>query len=110
MPEKTTPPARAGSLDRAQVQHIAKLAALSLSDTEADRFAGELAAIVRYVEELDTVDTTNVAPTAHVQLERAPLREDEARPGLSHHDALAAAPRVEHEGFAVPGFVTPAEG
>ena len=110
MSEKTTAPARAPSLDRARVQHIAKLAALSLSDAEADRFAGELAAIVRYVEELDTVDTTNVAPTAHVQLERAPLREDVARPGLSHDDALAAAPRVQNEGFAVPGFVTPEEG
>lgn len=110
MSDTTTPPARAASLDRARVHHIAKLAALSLSDAEADRFAGELAAIVRYVEELDTVDTSNVPPTAHVQLERAPLREDEARPGLSHDDALAAAPRVEHEGFAVPGFVTPTEG
>lgn len=93
------------AIDSARVHHIAKLAALSLSDAEAERFAHELDAIVRYVEELDTLDTSNVAPTAHVQLERASLREDEVLPGLSHDEALAGAPRVEHEGFAVPAFV-----
>jgi aspartyl-tRNA(Asn)/glutamyl-tRNA(Gln) amidotransferase subunit C len=99
------PPSRDAPLDRARVHHIAKLAALSLTDAEADRFTGELSAIVRYVAELDGVDTAAVTPTAHVQLERAPLRADEALPGLSHEDALRAAPRVEHEGFAVPAFM-----
>ena len=93
------------AIDRARVHHIAKLAALSLSDAEAEGFAQELDAIVRYVEELDALDTSRVAPTAHVQLERAPLREDAVLAGLSRDEALAAAPRVEHDGFAVPAFV-----
>jgi aspartyl-tRNA(Asn)/glutamyl-tRNA(Gln) amidotransferase subunit C len=95
----------APKLDRALVLHVAKLASLSLSEAEADRFAGELARIVKYVEQLDGVDTTDVVPTAHVQLDRMPLREDALRPCLSHEDALAQAPQVEGGGFAVPTFV-----
>jgi aspartyl-tRNA(Asn)/glutamyl-tRNA(Gln) amidotransferase subunit C len=92
-------------LDRAAVLHVAKLASLSLSDDEADRFTEELARIVAYVDELATVDTAGVEPTAEVQLTRSAWRADEVEPGLSHDDALAAAPKVEHGGFAVPVFV-----
>ena len=95
----------APKVDRALVLHVAKLACLSLSDLEADRFAGELARIIGLVEQLDLVETSDVPPTAHVQLERAPWREDEPAPGLSHDDALAQAHRVEQGGFAVPTFV-----
>lgn len=93
------------SIDRVLVRHVARLAALSLSDEEAEKLAGELAAIVRYVEQLDSLDTENVPPTAHMQLDRAELRKDELVPGLSHEDALAQAPKVEHDGFAVPAFM-----
>jgi aspartyl-tRNA(Asn)/glutamyl-tRNA(Gln) amidotransferase subunit C len=92
-------------VDRALVLHVAKLSSLSLSDAEADRFAGELAKIVGYVEQLDQVDTRDVPPTAHVQLERMPVRDDEVRPCLLREDALGGAPQVEHDGFAVPTFV-----
>jgi aspartyl-tRNA(Asn)/glutamyl-tRNA(Gln) amidotransferase subunit C len=92
-------------LDRALVLHVAKLASLSLSEGEADRFAGELARIVAYVEQLDAVDTADVAPTAHVLLDRMPLRTDALVPCLSHEDALSQAPQVEGGGFAVPTFV-----
>jgi aspartyl-tRNA(Asn)/glutamyl-tRNA(Gln) amidotransferase subunit C len=93
------------NIDGALVRHVAKLASLSLSDDEAARFAGELAKIVAYVAQLDALDTSGVPPTAHVQLDRMPLRPDEPRPGLTHEEALAQAPRVEGEGFAVPAFV-----
>ncbi len=92
-------------IDRARVMHIAKLAALSLSDAEADALAHDLGRVVGYVEELDAIDTTGVPPTANVQLTRSAWRADETREGLSHEDALAQAPRAEHEGFAVPGFI-----
>ena len=93
------------NIDGALVRHVAKLASLSLSDEEAARFAGELAKIVEYMAQLDALDTSNVPPTAHVQLDRMPLRPDEPRPCLTHEEALAQAPRVEGEGFAVPAFV-----
>ena len=90
---------------RIDVQHVARLASLSLSEPEAARFAKDLASIVAYVAQLDELDTRDVPPTAHVQLDRTPWREDEPAPCLSHEDALAQAPRVEEEGFAVPAFV-----
>ncbi|HEX4446912.1 MAG TPA: Asp-tRNA(Asn)/Glu-tRNA(Gln) amidotransferase subunit GatC [Polyangiaceae bacterium] len=95
----------APKISREVVLHVAKLASLSVSDAEADRFAGELARVVAYVEQLDAVDTRDVPPTANVQVERVALRADEVVPGLSHEDALAQAPRVESEGFAVPAFL-----
>jgi aspartyl-tRNA(Asn)/glutamyl-tRNA(Gln) amidotransferase subunit C len=91
------------------VHHVARLASLSLSDAEAARFEGELRKIVAYVTQLDELDTTDVPPTAHVQLDRLPVRDDEVKPGLSHDDALAQAPSVDGEGFAVPTFVESAE-
>jgi len=93
------------NIDGALVRHVAKLASLSLTDDEAARFAADLAKIVEYVAQLDALDTSGVPPTAHVQLDRMPLRPDEPRPGLTHEEALAQAPRVEGEGFAVPAFV-----
>jgi aspartyl-tRNA(Asn)/glutamyl-tRNA(Gln) amidotransferase subunit C len=95
----------APKIDRALVLQVAKLASLSLSGPEADGFAQELARIMGHVELLDQLDTSGVEPTAHVQLDRLPWREDEPKPGLSHHDALAQAPRVERGGFAVPTFI-----
>jgi aspartyl-tRNA(Asn)/glutamyl-tRNA(Gln) amidotransferase subunit C len=92
-------------LDRALVLHVAKLSSLSLSEAEADRFAGELARIVKHVEQLDAVDTSDVPATAHVQLDRMPLRADALVPCLTHDEALAEAPQVEGGGFAVPTFV-----
>jgi aspartyl-tRNA(Asn)/glutamyl-tRNA(Gln) amidotransferase subunit C len=95
----------APKVDRALVLHVAKLAALSLDEGEADRFAAELASIVGYIEQIGSLDTADVPPTAHVQIDRAPWRADEPGPCLSHEEALAQAPRSELGGFAVPTFV-----
>ena len=97
-------------LDLAQLRHMATLAELSLSEDEEQRLAGEIGRILAYVAELEAIDTTDVPPTAHVAgIDKARSedgwREDVVKPGLSHEDALAGAPRAEHGGFAVPGFV-----
>jgi aspartyl-tRNA(Asn)/glutamyl-tRNA(Gln) amidotransferase subunit C len=88
-----------------EVRKVAKLARLDLAPDEVVRMTAELSAIVDYVQKLAELDTTDVPPTAHVRLDRAALRGDEPRPGLSHDEALAEAPRVAHDGFAVPAFV-----
>jgi aspartyl-tRNA(Asn)/glutamyl-tRNA(Gln) amidotransferase subunit C len=95
----------APNVDRALVEHVAKLASLSLSDSEVDRFASELGRIVGYIEQLDSLDTRDVPPTANVSVDRAPLRRDEVAPGLTRDEVLAQAPEVESDGFAVPAFV-----
>jgi aspartyl-tRNA(Asn)/glutamyl-tRNA(Gln) amidotransferase subunit C len=96
------------TIDRARVMHVAKLAALSLSDAEADKLADELRAIVAFIDsldELDALDTTDVPPTAYVHMGESAWREDDVRVGLTREEALAQAPRVEDGGFAVPAFL-----
>jgi aspartyl-tRNA(Asn)/glutamyl-tRNA(Gln) amidotransferase subunit C len=95
----------APKIDREVVLHVAKLASLSLSEGEVDRYAVELARIVAHVEQLDALDTRDVPPTAHVQVDRIPLRQDVVTPGLSRDEALAQAPQIEADGFAVPAFL-----
>jgi aspartyl-tRNA(Asn)/glutamyl-tRNA(Gln) amidotransferase subunit C len=97
-------------IDRTLIHHVAQLSSLSLSDAEADTLTHELAAIVRYVDELETLDTADVPPTASVLLQRTALRADDVQPGLSHDDALSQAPRVAQGGFAVPPFVDSSGG
>src|SRR4051794_41005926 len=95
----------AGPIDRAQIEHVAQLASLSLTEAEVETMAREVGAILKYVDELESVDTSSVPPTAYVQLQRTPWREDEVKPGVTHDEALAQAPRQALDGFAVPAFV-----
>src|SRR3954468_20687549 len=97
-------------LDLEQLRHVAVLAELSLGEDEERRLVTEIGRIVAYVAELDAIDTTGVPPTAHVAgiepvRSEDGWREDVAKPGLSHDEALAGPPHAEHDGFAVPGFV-----
>jgi aspartyl-tRNA(Asn)/glutamyl-tRNA(Gln) amidotransferase subunit C len=92
-------------IDMALVQHVAKLASLSLSEAEVARYVAELGRIVAHVEHLGALDTSEVPPTAHVQLDRLPYRPDEIVPCLSREEALAQAPKRDENGFVVPAFV-----
>lgn len=98
-------PTVAPLLGEMEVRKVAQLARLALGPEEIGRMTAELSAIVGYVQKLLELDTTDVPPTSHVQIEKLALRRDEPRVGLSHDDALAEAPRLTQEGFAVPAFV-----
>jgi aspartyl-tRNA(Asn)/glutamyl-tRNA(Gln) amidotransferase subunit C len=93
------------SITADEVRRIAHLAHLQVSPEETERLTRELGAIIAYVRQLEEVDTTNVPPTAHVELERLALRADEPETSLQRELALREAPRVAMEGFAVPAFV-----
>ncbi len=93
-------------LEKKDLIHLAKLAALPLDEAELVRFERDLARIVAHVETLLAVDVTDVPPMASASEAAQPMREDVPRPGLSHDDALAAAPEEEGGGFAVPTFVS----
>ena len=92
-------------LDRADIAHVARLAALSLSLEEMDKMTVEVDAILRYVDELATVNTEGIEPTAHLQNEGAGWREDIVAPSLSREEAIGQAPRSSEGKFAVPVFV-----
>lgn len=84
----------------ADVDHIAALARLALTDAEKARFTRQLAEILAYAQQVQRVETTDVPPTTHVLAAVAPLRVDEVQPGLGREEALANAPDAARpEGF-----------
>ena len=89
-------------LTRADVEHVARLARLALTEEEVERFTGQLAAILEHAAEVAALDTADVAPTAHPIPLSNVLRPDEIRPGLPHHEVLAMAPEAEDGYFRVP--------
>ncbi|MCA1583377.1 MAG: Asp-tRNA(Asn)/Glu-tRNA(Gln) amidotransferase subunit GatC [Acidobacteria bacterium] len=90
-------------LSRDDVERIANLARLELTAEEIELFARQLGDMLGYVEQIQRLDTTAVAPTSHV-LVRPVDREDTVSPTLSREAALANAPDAAHEAglFKVP--------
>jgi len=82
-------------LTREEMDHLALLARLGLTDQEKDRMASQLGDILQHMERLNQLDTEHILPTAQVIEATNVLREDAARPGLPHEKALANAPRTE---------------
>jgi aspartyl-tRNA(Asn)/glutamyl-tRNA(Gln) amidotransferase subunit C len=98
------------SLTIADVERIAALAHLELTDDEKPLFTRQLADILNYAEQLQTVDTTGVPATAHVNTalgETSVERADEPRPSLPVADALANAPDAARDAglFRVPRVI-----
>ena len=89
-------------ITRADVEHVAQLARLALTDEEITSLTGELAAILDYAAEVSALDTEGVEPTAHPLPLVNVLRPDEVRPCLDRDEVLAAAPAVEDGRFRVP--------
>ena len=90
------------SVDPGVVDYVARLAKLRLDDTEKEQLAGELARILELVEQLDQVDTSEVAPTKHVIGLTNVERPDAPGPSLPVDEALANAPDTDEEHFVVP--------
>ena len=89
-------------LSLAQVEHVAQLAQLALSDEEKERFRQQLSAILEYAESLHQVDTSAIPPTASVLPLENVMRDDQIRPSLSQDDALANAPTTQDGYVRVP--------
>ncbi|HET7522567.1 MAG TPA: Asp-tRNA(Asn)/Glu-tRNA(Gln) amidotransferase subunit GatC [Acidimicrobiales bacterium] len=92
-------PSRISSDD---VAHVARLARLSLTPEELERFTAQLGAVLDHARDVEALDTAGVPPTAHpLPLENV-FREDEPRPSLDRAEVLAQAPAVEDDRFRVP--------
>jgi aspartyl-tRNA(Asn)/glutamyl-tRNA(Gln) amidotransferase subunit C len=79
-------------LTPADVERVAALAHLELTDEEKTLFTNQLDAILAYADEVRRIDTTGVPPTSHVLPQPSREREDEVRPCLPRDEALANAP------------------
>ena len=89
-------------ISKEQVEHVAKLARLEVSEDEKTTFARQLSSILTHIDQLKELDTTGVEPTATVLPTDNVFREDEVRPSLSQEAALANAPDQAEGFFSVP--------
>jgi aspartyl-tRNA(Asn)/glutamyl-tRNA(Gln) amidotransferase subunit C len=93
------------SLDKATVARIARLARIEIADAELEPLAGELSHILGWIEQLNEVDTTDVAPMTSVAAVDVAWRPDEVREGDRSKDILANAPARDDGYFVVPKAV-----
>ncbi len=93
------------SIDQATVRHIARLARIRVNEEEAQRLEGELSSILTWVEQLDEVDTADVAPMTSVIDVDMKQRHDEVTDGGIADDVVGNAPRRDNHFFVVPKVV-----
>jgi len=90
------------ALPREQIDYVAHLARLALSDAERERFGAHLASILAYAEKLNELDTAAVPPTAHVMGLSNVFRDDAEQPSTPREAMLANAPAQACGCYLVP--------
>lgn len=90
-------------ISRKDVEYVARLARLELTETEKDTFTGQLGSILEYIDQLNRLETADVPPTSHVLALQNVWREDAARPcpETVRENILANAPEREDDFFKV---------
>jgi aspartyl-tRNA(Asn)/glutamyl-tRNA(Gln) amidotransferase subunit C len=89
-------------ISKQEVEHVAKLARLEITEGEKNTLSKQLSSILTYIGELKSWDTTGVEPTATVLEQTNVLREDRARPSLPVEQAIRNAPDSAGGYFRVP--------
>ena len=92
-------------IDRAAVDHIARLARLDLSEDERAKMEGELGSILAYAEEIQALELDDVEPTSHSIPLRNVMRPDVVTESLPQDEALSNAPAAEDGRFRVPRII-----
>jgi aspartyl-tRNA(Asn)/glutamyl-tRNA(Gln) amidotransferase subunit C len=90
------------AISRDDVEHVAYLARLGLTDQEKHRFAEQLSHILEAMQVIDQLDTSAIPPTAQVIPLRNVMREDEVGPSFDREAILQNAPRRQGDYFLVP--------
>ncbi len=92
-------------ITKQDVEHVAKLARLHVTESEKEAFAKQLSQILTHVETLNQYDTKGVDATSPVRGHMNVFREDYVRPSLTVDQALANAPERSGDGFGVPKII-----
>jgi aspartyl-tRNA(Asn)/glutamyl-tRNA(Gln) amidotransferase subunit C len=87
------------------IEKVARLARLELSEEEKVTFGNQLEQILTYMEQLNRLDTTGVEPTSHAIPVHNVFREDEVNASLAQEEVLAIAPDEEDGHFKVPRII-----
>lgn len=93
------------SVSEKDVHYIANLARLQVTEEEAKIYAKDMSNILKYMDQLNEVNTDDVAPLEHVIELDSRFRKDEAKEPLSHEDALKNAPDADSDYFRVPKVI-----
>ena len=92
-------------ISKEDIEHIASLARLHLTEGEKDLFGLQLSSILDYMEKLNELDTTDVEPTSHVLPLSNVMRDDVSGPSIQRDDALMNAPDHTDKFFRVPKII-----
>ncbi len=87
------------------IEKVARLARLELSDDEKEIFGGQMEQILTYMEQLNRIDTSGVEPTSHAIPMSNVFRDDEVKPSFPRGEVLAIAPDEEDGHFKVPRII-----
>lgn len=87
------------------IRYVAKLAQITLTDEEIERFGAQLGDLLQHVAALERLDTERVGATAQVVESRNILRDDVVRPSLDRETVLAQAPQRQGNFFRVPRII-----
>jgi aspartyl-tRNA(Asn)/glutamyl-tRNA(Gln) amidotransferase subunit C len=94
-------------LSAQEVEHVAHLARLTLTEEEINQYARQLTVILDYIENLKALDISEVEPTSHGTTQGTLEREDLTTPSLPRDLALSNAPQEKNEQFLVPPVLNP---
>ena len=92
-------------ISKEEIEHIAVLARLSLSEEEKELFGSQLSSILDYMEKLNELDTKGIEPTSHVLTLSNVMRDDIPMPSIPKEDALMNAPDHTEKFFRVPKII-----
>lgn len=92
-------------ISREEVEHVAWLARLELSEEEKEKFSKQLGQVLEHASKIKEVDTSDVPPTSHSLPLKNVFREDEVKESLSQEEALLNAPQKEKGAFLVPKII-----
>ncbi|KFN39876.1 MAG: Asp-tRNA(Asn)/Glu-tRNA(Gln) amidotransferase subunit GatC [Smithellaceae bacterium] len=92
-------------LSTSDVEYVAKLARLEITEAEKQKFTAQLNDILLYIDQLNELDTTGVAPMSHAIAVTNAFREDRVVESLGTQKALANAPDARGEFFRVPKVI-----
>jgi len=91
----------ATKINKNDLDHIAKLARIDLTESEKETFLPQLESVIEYFDVLNKVNTDGVIPTFRVNEQSNVLRQDEVKESLSVEDALSGASRTKDNYFVV---------
>ena len=87
------------------IEHVAKLARLKLTDAEKERFSKQMGTVIKYIEKLSELDTKNVEPTAHVLGLNNVFRDDAVKKPLTVQDPINDSPAHSKGHYEVPKII-----